>query len=423
MKTRYRLVVLVAALAAAVIYFNGTQVSQEQAAGRAPPSVHAAPPDPVTPTVRSSVGWRSATAETSRGRPGPGMREFCGWGNFAASELELLPVEARAVAQQHVRALVRSMAGRDPHRRAMALAIEIALDRHPASIASGLSEEQARRHVHEVEVANSSRYAQLVRLATESSDPAVYREALTACQSNPSSVSNACAQLSAAQLARLDPQDGRSWVMAAQDAWNRGDRAARDEAVYQLGRASRFTPAMTAGRLASDPLLTSIPARERNAVLALLLELDWLAPVPIYGPLMDYCPKQLGDDHYRRERCEAMAAVLRQHDPLLIGRLIGIEIAKRSERSAETIAALEDTKLALFGAAAEIFPEASELTSCESMPRLEVLLSAVTVGDAKAIDQHIRSTNRSMTELAAQERARRAAQARDEKQATEPARR
>ena len=149
----------------------------------------------------------------------------------------------------------------------------------------------------------------LVRIATQSQDPAVYAAALEACTRARSSASSACGALGAWRWAALDPGNAAPWLRLAQEARDAGDDQALAAAIYQVSQSRRIdwhdddlaVSAMRAIPRDASPLARTLDARAIADVRD-----AWTSPA--YGGLATFCAA--GADANRAPVCDASANLL-----------------------------------------------------------------------------------------------------------------
>jgi hypothetical protein len=335
---RRRVLTIGVLVAAAVIVIAALlwQPAPSSMQGASAPATTAPPRVPLAlPTVKPTVA-----------PPPTGTRELCGWGRYELLPSPTgLPTAVQQAADQALRQMVTTLIAGNERSRASGLALRAALDYHvdlpaqedPAAVASAYERAAA---------SSAADRDALARLALGSRDAEVYKTAYLACVPQPTA--GACAQLTAAEWARRDPDDGLAWLFAAQEAHNAKDPAARDDAIYRLSQASRMSAAwQSISAHAGDPSLATLPTPTRiGAVLSLML-LQANQPVPTYGALVDFCSKATVSDPLRRDQCSAVANVLVEHDSTLIGQMVGMAVAERVGWPAARLTALRDQRDAL----------------------------------------------------------------------------
>ena len=149
----------------------------------------------------------------------------------------------------------------------------------------------------------------LVRIATQSQDPAVYAAALEACTQPRSSGSGSCGALGAWRWAALDPGNAAPWLRLAQEARDAGDDQALAAAAYQVSQSRRIdwhdddlaVSAMSAIPPDASPLARTLDARAIADVRD-----AWTSPA--YGGLATFCAA--GVDANREPICDASANLL-----------------------------------------------------------------------------------------------------------------
>ena len=150
----------------------------------------------------------------------------------------------------------------------------------------------------------------MARLARSTRDPRVYALAFRSCQSG-DEAGPECAQLSAAQWARLDDGNAAPWAYVLAASTARRDAAERDEALFRISRAARFDRATYA---AVGEVVAHAGDGDIGALAAYRLGREVLGraaalPLPLAG-LVEACRGRAIEDSNRRQVCDAAAEVL-----------------------------------------------------------------------------------------------------------------
>lgn len=210
----------------------------------------------------------------------------------------------------------------------------------------------------------------LVRLALESGDVAIYGLAAKACDSD-RSIGGACAQVSLAQWARLDPDNMEAWLQGAGRADLDKDEGAALEALHRATAAPRHD---SHGGLLMEALLASRPPDLHPATeMQVMMELlggGW--NIGNFGAASAgrHCQaSQLGDAN-RRALCDGLARALVDRGTSLMERNSGIRIGERAGWPAERIAALKKDDDTLRTAMADRLPADERIMGCSSRTAL-----------------------------------------------------
>ena len=284
----------------------------------------------------------------------PEFVEVCGVGRV---RLQLngdvdLP-EIAAAARQVVRqAAARLAAGSNDYDRAVGLyaqsvkaAQQGLYDYAIARPGCERDEQCMRQAMTFAQEASAAATDQLARHAVGSRSPAIYALAFYACPrtAEPVPASGACAQISSAQWAQIEPDNAAPWLYEAGLAARRKDARALDEALLRASRARtlrlhdeaplRFTDH---GILRTeDPATAAMAYQELVGMVAAL-------PAPEFQVVVQHCGPSTTMDGSRRLLCNDLAAVLAERSSALISMQIGVRIGERAGWSPERVAAVRD---------------------------------------------------------------------------------
>jgi hypothetical protein len=186
-------------------------------------------------------------------------------------------------------------------------------------------------------VAYASGANQLAQLALNSHDVVLYASAFYTCnpRDNRDGRDRAlkdsapfCQQISAAQWAERDPQNGIAWLFAAQQA--QGKPAEMEQALFRWSQAKQFEQ-----RLVGLPQLQASGQLAQQAA-GVQLELARLnhqvlhqhAP-PEFGSVINYCRLDKPGTSNRRQVCEAIAQQLLTDQTLVVTAGLGAQIGRQ----------------------------------------------------------------------------------------------
>jgi hypothetical protein len=180
----------------------------------------------------------------------------------------------------------------------------------------------------------ATRFAQgrdaLAQLASTTHDPRVYALALNTCGQVHAS-EGACQLVNARQWARMEPDNATAWLFVLQQANERRDLAAQEEALYRISVATRsnqhfFEPAgLVLDRLPDGD--ASLPAAMTLAMETIDAQAAWA--LPAYQSLNALCQGPRLRDANGRQVCVAIAELLVEHGDTLLERGIGAGIGRR----------------------------------------------------------------------------------------------
>ena len=213
----------------------------------------------------------------------------------------------RETIEQHVARVTAKTVGRwrtallrsaDRRQRAIGLALGNA---EPGS--------DSRRYAKPGTPANND----LVLLALETNDPAIYALALGQCsENNVDMPAGPCRRLSLEHWAQIDPDNAVPWMWIASRADKSGDPVRTDEAFSQAAKASRLDSYVGAMRaLALNALPPKVTPLEKAVAGADLISISGLVtPVALVTAL---CSEQALQVATRRQQCSSVANVLAAH--------------------------------------------------------------------------------------------------------------
>jgi hypothetical protein len=210
--------------------------------------------------------------------------------------------------------------------------------------------ERARENAASAGAADANKIAQL---AVNSPDPLLYATAFHACRSFVADNSGFCQQISAAQWAARDPNNGIAWLHVASSAGQTEQGRLNDEgenALFRLAQATTFDQGLSA--LPKLRIGNPAPLQNGLAQLALIqlnnaLYLD--LSLPTYGRVSNHCnPEQLNDAN-RRQICETIAGKLVGDQSSMLGFSVGAALGRRLGWSAQRLATLQQERDAFQG--------------------------------------------------------------------------
>ena len=207
--------------------------------------------------------------------------------------------------------------------------------------------------------------APLVALALAERDPAIIAAALYACRGNRS---GACATISYADWAAVEPDNAAAWLQLADEDLGKKALAARDEALRRAAAASGYD--LRVPSLASvwnAELIQSQPPLVRASIGAQLASSQInTASTPIYA-MSNYCrPDGLDDAH--KKLCDTLANKLVDQDDSITGLGIATFIGKRIGWDEARLQALRDQKSVALGMMGDMSSGAN-MYSCEDLAK------------------------------------------------------
>jgi hypothetical protein len=248
----------------------------------------------------------------------------------------------------------------------------------------------------------------LARMALVTDDAQVYAWAFRSCRRASAESPGACMQVSAAQWARLDPENAEPWLEAAGEARRHKDEIALDDAMYHVAAAERHQSgwqALAAIVIEHAPQdEPSMIGTEMTVTQAVGLEAAQRDPLHGVG---EYCSVKAIGDANRRDTCERIATVLAERSTTLIARSMGMAMGRRLGWTAERLNALADQRDAewmvtrLKGAD----PAQSDSASCAGIrTNIERVRAVAEFGEIETLRRDVEASGRSVAKLAAESR-------------------
>ena len=241
----------------------------------------------------------------------------------------------------------------------------------------------------------------LARLAQTTRDARVYALAFHACGATQMR-RGACQLLSAAQWARLDPDNAVPWLYAAEAAEAQSDAAGLGEAMYRVSQARHIDS--SAGTL---PLLVLEHAPANDAALPGTVELlaDVLraqaAFVPPYPSVLRYCGATALRDSNRWQTCAGIAEVLAARSDALADRKVGAAIGQQVGWTSGRLAALQAEQRAARRIAAAAFDRRDAPLDCGAARRtLAYIGEAARYGELGALRRAAARAGTTVAQLA-----------------------
>jgi hypothetical protein len=165
-----------------------------------------------------------------------------------------------------------------------------------------------------------SELASIAKMAIYSSDPIVYGMAFNACNAWSDMTIDFCAQISAAQWARLDPDNGIAWMRTLEQlgAASGKNQSAIENALYRISQVNRFDAHFDIMSNLPEDELTRYDYVTRTSIEN-LVTLYWAnSPLPAYSPIVNACKGVVLNDANRRHMCEQIAGKLQRENSFLI---------------------------------------------------------------------------------------------------------
>ena len=185
----------------------------------------------------------------------------------------------------------------------------------------------------------------LARLAQLNDDALIYAWAYRACKSAAAGSPGACMQITAAQWARMDPDNAEPWLAVAEEARRRKDEALLDDAMFHVAAAERHDSgwaalaATVADYTPQDErsLIGTFMAIAQGVGIEAAVSTDWQG-------VSEYCSVKATLEPNRSETCERMATMLADRSTSVSARHMGMTIGRRLGWNAERLDALAEQR-------------------------------------------------------------------------------
>ena len=201
---------------------------------------------------------------------------------------------------------------------------------NPRQHAVGLALGNASPGVHgfTYEAPDTAANNDLVLLAMETNDPAIYALALGQCgEGNWDMAAGPCQGLSLEHWTQIDPDNALPWLLISSRADKAGDYLRADEALSRAARASRLQTHIDAlAALALDRLPPEAPPLEKAVAGADLISIARLGS-PI--ALVTLCSEEALQAATRKERCSSITNLLATQGSNLIDAMLAAILGKR----------------------------------------------------------------------------------------------
>ncbi len=381
--------------------------------------------DPAGATARSHPVQTRFTAPLGlQSLPPPAKGdELCGYGHVpVVDDIPQIPPEIEAAAQSALGSLAADLAARSTDRdRAMGMFLQMVAAVNTAGTAwrrthgDCANDNKACQSAADQAVASASAESRraLVRLATSTSDANAYALAIYSCQwANESSIDD-CALLSAAQWARIEPDNVVPWMNLVADAQRRNDRSALEAALNRASKArySDLHGDQIPGLLASDAFAAQSPPVQVQLTI-------WLVGIhaalgfPGYQGISEYCGAAAQADPNRAQTCGDLAATLIEHGRNAVDVSIGGRVAEQIESTDPRRSALLDQADAIRWQWSEWLKSMQQrdhaLYSCDSLQVLRRSAAAqVQLGESGRLRQELAASGVTVSQAAERWRAER----------------
>jgi hypothetical protein len=238
----------------------------------------------------------------------------------------------------------------------------------------------------------------LVKLALASNDVGVYATALYACSG---SNTGACATISYARWAQMEPDNAAAWMMAASEAEARKDSAARASALQRAVSANDYKTRFPtlAEVLALDEIQAQPPAL-LTSTLSMIIGINATSNISWMGSIVRYCGRTAIRDESRRATCDALATKMAEKDETLLGLMMAKAIGERSGWSAERLQSLKDEYDVFTGQVFEGLDNAN-MFSCDALSKAnQKFLSLAALGERAFVREFVETSGTTLAKLA-----------------------
>jgi hypothetical protein len=190
----------------------------------------------------------------------------------------------------------------------------------------------------------------LARLAAASNEVPAYHLAYLACGAVDTAADKGeCAQLSARQWTRLEPDNALAWLFAAGEAARQAQPALADEALYRAAHAPRLDSHWsTFARLLDAHAVRNADEDARAAVTTDVVGMAAATRFAPFQPLFDYCSAQALADVNRHQVCDDLARMLTERSDEGVSLVVGAKLAQALGWPQDQIDAVQDRRDAYY---------------------------------------------------------------------------
>jgi hypothetical protein len=243
----------------------------------------------------------------------------------------------------------------------------------------------------------------LTSLAASSKDAALYAQAAQFCFDR--TEFPACARVSMAQWARLDPHNMSPWRWLLASASMRKDQLGVQEALHQMSQATSSTNyfgfLLTELALASTAQHTDI----RNAAAVALASWIFVVNLSGDGSIIDACSKVASADANRRQVCDRIAHRMVDLGETVMDVGLGAAVGRNTGWSTESAAQISEEAHALAWSMSQshpggVVPQWPDGAGCDALGRTQMQIRAVAQhGAMGAAREYFRTSGRSIAEV------------------------
>jgi hypothetical protein len=245
---------------------------------------------------------------------------------------------------------------------------------------------------------------ELVQLAVDTKDPAVYALAYTKCitGAQDSVIPGACTQLSLDEWTRADSDNAVPWLQLAAKARRENNSAAEAAAFAHAVQAHTYEGYNWSLFAFAQPAMPSdITAADRWYLAAQVVGVQAAMPVP-YQQLLRYCSRDAVNDANVRRQCNALAELMVTQATTLLSFSMGKSFGARVGWPAERVDNLTQQLNASMQALAQMMPsDPDQQWSCDTVARGNAYMSEwVQLGELGLARAAIERSGETVAELA-----------------------
>jgi hypothetical protein len=244
---------------------------------------------------------------------------------------------------------------------------------------------------------------ELVQLAVETKDPAVFALAFAKCNKGleDSASPGACPQLSIEQWTRADPDNAYPWLQLAAKARKENDRAAEAAAFDHASQAHQHESYNWSLFAFAEPAMPGdVTAAARWYLAVQIIGVEAAMPVP-YQPLFQYCSRDALNDANVHRQCDAMADLLVTKATTLLDFSLGKSLGARVGWPAQRVDNLTQQLNAALQVINQVMPsDPDQQWSCDSVARGNAYMSEwVQLGELGVARATIERSGETVAEL------------------------
>jgi len=199
----------------------------------------------------------------------------------------------------------------------------------------------------------------------------------------------------------LDPGNGEPWFAVAREARSRRDGAGVDDAMFHVAAASVHDAGW--GRLVEE-MVKAASQEDRMLVGTWLASADAMSYETLDLAVPDlsrYCDSRALANANRRDTCDKIATVLVDRSTTLLGRSVGVGLAKRLDWPPARLAAVDEQSDATWAVESREARRRTEPPSCGDIRSdLARLVEVGRLGEVEALRRRVARTGEPIAALA-----------------------